>query len=62
MKVQSRRLSGGMKRKLCVAIALCGNTKIVMLDEPTSGMDPTSRRSLWDLLLKEKKGTQCNFR
>lgn len=36
----SSKLSGGMMRKLSVAIAFCGGSKIVFLDEPTSGMDP----------------------
>ncbi|VEN47637.1 unnamed protein product [Callosobruchus maculatus] len=49
-------LSGGMKRKLSVCVALCGNSKVIMLDEPTSGMDPSARRALWDLLLTQKKG------
>lgn len=53
---QSRTLSGGMKRKLQIGIALCGNSKIVICDEPSSGMDPTGRRALWDLLISEKKG------
>lgn len=48
-------LSGGMKRKLSVVIALCGQSKIVFLDEPTSGMDPGARRALWNILLAEKK-------
>jgi ABC-type transporter Mla maintaining outer membrane lipid asymmetry ATPase subunit MlaF len=39
-----------MKRKLSVAIALIGNSKVVILDEPTSGMDPYSRRSTWQML------------
>ena len=43
-------LSGGNKRKLSVAIALCGPSKLVMLDEPTAGMDLTARRALWDML------------
>ena len=47
---QTAALSGGMKRKLSVAIAFVGDPKLVFLDEPTSGMDPFARRSTWDLL------------
>merc|ERR1712226_772777 len=47
---QSRKLSGGMKRKLSVAIAFCGGSKVVLLDEPTSGMDPFSRRFTWNVI------------
>lgn len=47
-------LSGGQKRKLSVAISMIGDSKIVMLDEPTSGMDTTARRRLWDMLKKNK--------
>ncbi|XP_070574888.1 phospholipid-transporting ATPase ABCA3-like [Ptychodera flava] len=53
---QAAKLSGGMKRKLSCAIALVGGSKIVILDEPTSGMDPYARRATWDLLLKYKAG------
>ena len=43
-------LSGGQKRKLCTALALIGNSNIILLDEPTSGMDPISRNTLWEFL------------
>ncbi|KAG4214601.1 hypothetical protein ERO13_A01G131111v2 [Gossypium hirsutum] len=49
-------LSGGMKRKLSLGIALIGNSKVVILDEPTSGMDPYSMRLTWQLIKKIKKG------
>ncbi|XP_026317820.1 ATP-binding cassette sub-family A member 1-like [Hyposmocoma kahamanoa] len=52
----SVKLSGGQMRRLSVACAMCGSSRVVLLDEPTSGLDPAARRSLWDLLLKEKKG------
>ena len=48
-------LSGGMKRKLSVAIAFIGGSKIVILDEPSSGMDPQARHSTWSLLQKFRK-------
>ena len=46
----SKNLSGGMKRKLSLAMAFCGGSKVVILDEPTSGMDPFSRRFTWNLI------------
>uniref|UniRef100_A0A1B0G2X8 ABC transporter domain-containing protein n=1 Tax=Glossina morsitans morsitans TaxID=37546 RepID=A0A1B0G2X8_GLOMM len=54
--VASKKLSGGMKRKLSVCCALCGDTKIVLFDEPSSGMDPGARRQLWNLMQAEKAG------
>ncbi|XP_044505775.1 ABC transporter A family member 1 isoform X2 [Mangifera indica] len=51
-----RALSGGMKRKLSLGIALIGDSKVVILDEPTSGMDPYSMRLTWQLIKKIKKG------
>ncbi|XP_054549775.1 phospholipid-transporting ATPase ABCA3-like isoform X2 [Talpa occidentalis] len=51
----SSTLSGGMKRKLSIIIALIGGAKVVILDEPTSGMDPVSRRTTWNLLQNYKQ-------
>eukprot|EP01084_Bolivina_argentea_P040743 75228_1 len=48
-------MSGGQKRKLSLGIALIGGSKVVFLDEPTSGMDPQSRRVTWELIAREKK-------
>lgn len=55
-------LIGGLQRKLSVAIAFVGEAKVVVLDEPTSGVDPYSRRSIWDLLLKYRSGNQLKGR
>nr|XP_014349980.1 PREDICTED: ATP-binding cassette sub-family A member 1-like isoform X2 [Latimeria chalumnae] len=51
-----KNLSGGMQRKLSVAIAFVGGSKLVILDEPTAGVDPYARRGIWELLLKYKQG------
>ncbi|XP_041700647.2 glucosylceramide transporter ABCA12 isoform X2 [Coregonus clupeaformis] len=48
-------LSGGMKRKLSISIAFIGGSRLVVLDEPTTGVDPCSRRSIWDIVIKHKK-------
>ncbi|KAI8741863.1 ATP-binding cassette sub-family A member 3, partial [Biomphalaria glabrata] len=52
----SQVLSGGQKRKLSVACAFIGNTKCIFLDEPSSGLDPSARRELWDFLKTKQKG------
>ena len=53
---QASQLSGGQKRKLSVGIALIGDPRLIFLDEPTAGVDPYSRRHLWDVLKKRKAG------
>ena len=50
----AKELSGGNKRKLSLGMALIGKSKIVFLDEPTSGMDPVSRRAIWNIIQEFK--------
>lgn len=48
--------SGGMKRRLSVAISLIGDPKVVYMDEPSAGLDPASRNFLWNVVKKAKQG------
>jgi ATP-binding cassette subfamily A (ABC1) protein 3 len=48
-------LSGGQKRRLCVGISMVGGNSVVYLDEPTAGLDPVSRRQLWELVQKNRQ-------
>ena len=52
----TRSVVGGMKRKMSIALAFAAGSQVVILDEPTAGVDPYSRKSIWDLLLKYKEG------
>ncbi|XP_068781238.1 phospholipid-transporting ATPase ABCA1-like isoform X1 [Struthio camelus] len=56
LKARTSKLSGGLQRKLSVALAFVGGSKVVILDEPTAGVDPYSRRGIWELLLKYRQG------
>ena len=53
---RSKTLSGGQKRKLSVGIAFIGGSRVVFLDEPTSGMDPYSRRFTWNIIRQQREG------
>jgi len=46
----SKNLSGGQRRRLSTGIAFIGNSKFIVLDEPTSGMDTSARRYIWEIL------------
>ncbi len=48
--VRVRRLSGGQRRRLDMAVALCGDPELLFLDEPTTGFDPEARRHAWDMV------------
>ncbi|CAB3232753.1 unnamed protein product [Arctia plantaginis] len=49
------RLSGGTRRRLCVALAFVGAPHLVSLDEPTAGVDPAARRDIWSMIVKLKE-------
>ncbi|KAK4878287.1 hypothetical protein RN001_010793 [Aquatica leii] len=55
---QAQHCSGGTRRKLSFAMAMVGNPKIVLLDEPSTGMDPRSKRFLWDTILASFQGSR----
>ena len=57
-KAQFKQLSGGQKQRFSVATTLINDPKIIFLDEPTTGLDPQARRSLWELIKKiRERGT-----
>jgi ABC-2 type transport system ATP-binding protein len=60
-KEQYKNLSGGLKQRLGIAIALVNDPDVVFLDEPTTGLDPRARREVWEVLLGMKKKGKTVF-
>jgi len=58
---RTENLSGGQRHRLAVALAIIGNGEIIFLDEPTTGLDPQSRRKLWDTINLLKKNGKTVF-
>ena len=54
-------LSEGMQRRVCVSLAFIGGSEVVILDEPTSGVDPIARRYIWNLIGAFKKDRTIIF-
>ena len=52
-------LSGGMRRRVSLAIALCGDPSVIFLDEPTTGLDPETKRIMWSLVDFFSKSERC---
>jgi len=57
--VQCQKYSGGMKRRLSAAMAMIGDPPVVLLDEPTSGVDPVARRQFWKVISSLKSSGQA---
>ena len=49
-------LSDGQRRRVAVSLAFIGGSRVIILDEPTTGIDPSAKRSIWDLILQHRQG------
>lgn len=56
LNAYASNLSGGLRRRLEVGIAFVSGSKTVILDEPTSGVDPYNRMKIWDIILEFRSG------
>ncbi|XP_068225107.1 uncharacterized protein [Palaemon carinicauda] len=56
-----RQLSEGMRRRLCLALAFVGRSKLIILDEPTSGVDPAARTAMWEVISSNRGGRTILF-